>query len=231
MRYSILLLIAICSFCGCGGGGGGQPAKLRVIIGGWAVPTQNLTVSIDGTAVATGVSYPTCVNQICQQLSDYVTVKSGGVDFVIVASGSTNNLVPSGFQKLNLAPNTQNTFVLGGATQIQAYLFTDDSSPASGSVKLRVAIADAYPLSVSAWVNTDGSTTGNPTISGITVGSASSYLTLTPGSYFVTFSLSCPLGEQNCIAVGPTAFAANQNITAYVLNEGDTFRPLLLADN
>ena len=227
MRYSILLFVGICSFCGCGGG---HPAKLRVINGGWAVP-QNLTVIVDGATVATGVNYPSCSN-VCQELSNYTIVKSGGVDFVIETAGSTNNLVPSQFQRLKLFPNTQNTFVLaGGFGQYEGYLFTDDSTPASGSVKLRIAHADpTFPDPVTAWVNTDGSTTGNPTISGLTLGSASSYLTLMPGSYIETFAIPCFVSTI-CISVGPNTLSANQNLTVYVLNEGSSHTGLILADN
>jgi hypothetical protein len=192
-------------------------------------------VIINGTTVATGVSYTSCLsNEVCQALSGYLTVPSGGVDFAVQAAGSSSNLVPSQFQKLNLSPNTQNTFVLGGTTDtdIDGYLFLDDSAPTSGSVRLRIALIAYWPVPVSAWVNPNGSSTGNPTVSGVAVGSASRYLTLSPGPYFVTFSLPCPLPSSgNCIVAGPTTFAANQNITVYVLNEGDTFRPLILADN
>jgi hypothetical protein len=243
MRYSIFLLAVLCAFGGCGGSGGQsvstQSAKLRVILGGEAL-AGNLTVIIDGTTVATGVNYPTCVNQICQALSGYLTVRAGGVDFAVQAPGSSTNLVPSQFQTLNLSPNTQNTFILGGGMdgEVEGYLFLDDSSPAAGSVKLRIALVDPGALtletpSVSAWVNSTGSTTGNPNISGVTLGKASSYLTLPPGSYFEVFDISCagipPIPF--CSKVGPTTFAANQNLTVYLLNEGPFTRPLILADN
>jgi hypothetical protein len=35
----------------------------------------------------------------------------------------------------------------------------------------------------------------------------------------------------SCIKVGPTTFSANQNVTVYLLNEGSSHRPLILADN
>jgi len=238
MRYSIFLLVVLYAFSGCGGSStqsSSQSAKLRVILGGEAV-AGNLTVVIDGATVATGINYPTCVNQVCQALSTYLTVQPGGIDFEIQAPGSSANLVPIQFQKLNLSPNTQNTFILGGGMggTIEGYLFLDDSAPAAGSVKLRVALVDpGAPSPVSAWVNLDGSTTGSPTISGVTLGSASSYLTLSPGSYMEVFDISCPgiPPISFCTKVGPTPFAANQNLTVYLLNEGPFTKPLILADN
>jgi len=252
MRYSIFLIAVLCCFSGCGGGSGssqsasnqgnsgqsgsgqsGSSAKFRVIIGSWAVPTD-LTIIINGTTVATGISYTMCLsNEVCPAQSAYLTVPSGGVDFAIHAPGSSSNLVPSQFQKLNLSPNTQNTFVLsGGTTDIVGYLFLDDSTPASGSVKLRIAFVTDWLGGVSAWVNPNGSSTGNPNLSA-QQGAASSYLTLSPGPYFVTFSLPCGfLTTPNCVVTGPITFAANQNITVYVLYENDdNFLPLILADN
>jgi hypothetical protein len=162
-----------------------------------------------------------------------MTVQSGGVAFAVQAPGSSTNLVPSRLQTLNLSPNTQNTFVLGGDIYpFLGYLFLDNSAPAAGSVKLRIANAD--PLvsgTLSAWVNSNESSTGSPTFSGVTLGSASSYLTFPPWRYVVTFNLACvlPFGP-NCIVVGPT-FAAHQNITVYVFSDLDTHLPFILADN
>ena len=252
MRYSIFLIVVLCCFSGCGGGNGssqsansqsnsgqsgssqsGSSAKFRVIIGSWAVPTD-LTIIINGTTVATGISYTMCLsNEVCPAQSAYLTVPSGGVDFAIHAPGSSSNLVPSQFQKLNLSPNTQNTFVLSGGTpDIVGYLFLDDSTPASGSVKLRIAFVTGIGFGgVSAWVNPNGSSTGNPNLS-VQQGAASSYLTLSPGPYFVTFSLPCGfLTTPNCVVTGPITFAANQNITVYMFEDLDTHIPFILADN
>jgi hypothetical protein len=125
-----------------------------------AVPTGDLTVIINGTTVASvsypdGVNYPSCSSYngevVCQALSGYLTVQSGGVDFAVQAPESSTNLVPSQFQKLNLSPNTQNTFVLAeNGADIEGYLFLDDSAPASGSVRLRVALVAYWSAPVSA---------------------------------------------------------------------------------
>lgn len=231
MQKTILLFLGICALAGCGGGSqSSQTAKLRVISGGWAVEGE-LTVIIDGSTVATGIEYPSCVSQVCQALSGYLTVKSGGVDFAVEEAGSTANIVPSEFRRLNLSPDTQNTFVLGGSSEIVGYLFLDDGVSAAGSVKLRIADADPSTLSpMSAWVNSDGSTAGKPEISGVKLGSASSYITLQPGAYTEVFPIECLTGP-NCITVGPTSFTANQNVTVYLLNEGFSHRPLILAHN
>ena len=150
----------------------------------------------------------------------YLTVPAGGFNFAIYqvfsspggTSVGTTNLVPSQFQALNLSPNTQNTFVL--VEDGVGYLFIDDNVAAAGSVKLRLVNADVSPFAptaAAAWVNSDGSTTGNPTISGVQLGSASSYVTLPPEQYIVAFGPNSTL-----LALGPTTLPANQNVTVYL---------------
>lgn len=221
----------------CGGGSTSvstaQTARLRVINGSWSVP-GSMNVVVDGTTVASNIAYPMCVNELCQTLSPYVSVKSGGVDFAVQTTGSTTNLVPQ-FQKLNLAPNTQNTLIVVGTvsgTPVGGYLFLDDDVPVANSVKLRIAHADpSFPGALAAWVLPDGTApSGTPTITNVMLGSASCYLTLNPGSYDETFGISCFTGP-NCIAVGPTTLTAHVNVTVYLLNEGSSHRPLILADN
>lgn len=231
---SLFVTILLCTAWGCGGGssagGGGSSARLRVIDGAWGA-VGPLDVVVNGKTVVSGIRYPMCVNEICTALSEYVSVKAGGVSFAVVDQGGTTNLVPSQFQTLNLTAGSQNTFVLGGSTQIGGYLFSDDDVPAANSVKLRIANADSTAGSPGAWVLPGGSPgpTGTPTIDSVALGSASSYLTLTPGPYEEFFNLICAGGD--CISVGPTTFTANENVTVYLLNENTTHRPLILADN
>jgi len=210
------------------GGSSSQFAKLRVVENILLPNGGNLTVTVAGNSLV--FPQATCSpNEAC--MMEYLTVPAGGFKFVVQVPGSSANVVPSQFQTLNLSPNTQNTFVLV-APDI-GYLFLDDSTPAAGSVKLRIANTDLLnPGTLSVWVNANGGSAGNPTISGVALGSASSYHTLPPGSYFLTFNLPCvlPFGP-NCIVAGPLTFAANQNITVYMFADLDTHLPFILADN
>jgi hypothetical protein len=202
MRYSIFLVVVLWAFSGCGGGSSPQVAKLRVVLD--LVPDPPSTVTIDGAAVV----FPTATcppHQPC--MMDYLTVPAGGSKFAAYYPGSSINTFPSQFQTLSLAPGTQNTFVYLGASD---YLFLDDGTPADGSAKLRLANADGGLIGpLEAWVNSNGSTTGNPTISGVTQGTASGYVTLPPGPYILTLE---PFVE----TVGPITLVANQNVTVYV---------------
>jgi len=251
MRHSIFLIVVLCAFSGCGGGSAPQFAKLRLIFGSTTLP-YDLTVIIGETTVATGANTnsttvpppgePCVPNRITNVndticMVDYLTVQSGGVALTVQPSGSSTNLVPSQFQSLNLPPNTQNTFVL--IDPETGYLFRDDSTPAAGSVKLRIANADpSVGGTLSAWVNSNDSNTGNPTITGVTLGSASGYVSLPPGTYFVNFNVGCV--ASSCIRAGPTSFAANQNVTVYVFSDKqlqlpspilNIQAPFIIADN
>jgi hypothetical protein len=229
MRYSIFLIVVLCAFSGCGGGSSTQFARLRVLFPPAAFDgpsTYPSAVTVNGFTLV--FPQPTCAssNQACTM--DYLTVPAGGCKFAAQYPGSSSNVIQSQFQTLSLAPSTQNTFVYLGASQS---LFLDDGTPAAGSAKLRIANTDGNlsgPLE--AWVNSTGSTTGNPTISGVALGSASSYVTLAPGHYILTFGLPL-LGITEFLPV-PTTLVANQNVTVYLYVNyllGDS--TLTLADN
>ena len=205
---------------------------LRVVNGMWG--SAGVNVIVDGATVATGIPYSTCADGICTTLSGYVTVKSGGVNFVVQEPPAQSSLVPSQFQKLNLEPNTKNTFVLSpmdtAGTNVGGFLFKDDDIPAASMVKLRVA--DVSPNTTApAWIVPTGtSPSGNPTISSVAVGSASSYVSLPSNNYDIDLAgINCEFNP-NCAKVTAT-LNANQNVTVYLLFEGSASRPVILADN
>jgi hypothetical protein len=226
MRYSIFLIVVLCAFSGCGGGSSPQVAKLRVVFPPAAGPDPPSTVTIDGATVVFPQATCPSPNQACTM--DYLTVPAGGFKFAAQYPGNSTNAIASQFQTLSLAPSTQNTFFYLGATTNQ-YLVLDDGTPAAGSAKLRIANLDnalgTVPLE--AWVNSNGSTTGNPTINGVELGSASGYVTLPPGPYVLTLGSPVSLA-----ATVPITLVANQNVTVYVfvnyLLGNSTF---ILADN
>jgi len=223
MRYSIFLIVVLCAFSGCGGGSSPQVApqvaKLRVLFdpGTAGLNVNPSRVTIDGATVV--FPQPTCPssNQACTM--DYLTVPAGGFKFAAYVPGYSTNTIPSQFQTLSLAPGTQNTFFWC------CYLFLDDGTPAAGSAKLRIANLDNLPgvSPLEAWVNSNGSTTGNPTINGVELGSASGYVTLPPGPYILSLASA---------ATVPITLVANQNVTVYLfvgyLLSNST---LILADN
>jgi hypothetical protein len=227
MRYSIFLIVLLCGFSGCGGESSSpqQVAKLRVVFPPGTGPNPS-TVTIDGaTVVFPQLTCPSS-NQACTM--DYVSLPAGGFKFAAQYPGGSGKAIPSQFQTLNLSPNTQNTFFYLGAN---CFLFLDDGTPAAGSAKLRIANTDGGLFGpLEAWVNSNGSTAGNPTISGVKLGSGSSYVTLPPGPYILTLGLP-ELGVNSTLPV-PITLVANQNVTLYLFVNyllGDS--TLILADN
>jgi hypothetical protein len=234
MRYSAFLIVVLWAFSGCSSSPQ-QVAKLRALLDPGAntgpppgqVPPP--TVTIDGaTVVFPQLTCPSS-NQACTM--DYLAVPAGGFKFGAHDPGGSGNALPSQFQTLSLAPSTQNTFVYLGAS---SELLLDDATPAAGSAKLRFAnfgVAMACSSPVSVWVNSNGSTTGNPTIRGVTGVAVSGYVSLPPGPYVVTSG--CTLsGVQFDIAGEPITLVANQNVTVYVfVNYLLGTSTLILADN
>jgi hypothetical protein len=216
MRYSIFLIVVLCAFSACGGGSSPQVAKLRVVFDLNIFPNPPSMVTIDGNTVV--FPQPTCpsANQACTM--DYLTVPAGGFKFAAQYPGDSTNFIPSQFQTLSLAPNTQNTFFYN------CCLFLDDGTPAAGSAKLPIANLDNQVFGpLEAWVNSNGSTTGSPTMSGVKLDTASGYVTLPPGPYILTLEgpvtgtgLDGAFGPGPGGGPGPITLVANQNVTVYL---------------
>lgn len=236
---AIALILIYITGCGGGAGGGSGSAKLRVLN---AQTGGSLNVVVDGTTVVTNDQYPMCVYEICQTLSEYVAVKSGGVSFALTTPPDTTNLVPTQFQELKLTGDTQTTFVFGPPMTFSnnapytGFLFADDDVPAANSVKIRIAnVYPSGPASLSAFILPEGTMpSGNPTLNNIALGSASDYVTVPPGSHTVWFvvpakTLGTPPSPYT--SWGPTTYPANQNFTVYLIQESDTNRAVILADN
>ena len=224
--------------CGCGGSAnsGSGSATLRVLNASQDV--QSVNVIVGGQTVATNVEYPMCGSEICQTLSGYATVQSRGVSFAL-EDFTGKNYVPSQYQKLSLTSNTQNTFVLSAPPSENVndsdagYLFVDDDTPVANSVQIRIANVDPRNPTVSVYILPNGVTpSGNPSISSLAIGAASSYMTLPPGSYTVWFVGNFGvLGPQQYLSWGPTTYSANQNYTVYLMQQIDSDRAVILADN
>jgi Domain of unknown function (DUF4397) len=242
-KLTTIALVFIFLTCGCGGGAGGASggsgsATLRVLNASQDVNPVNVVVG--GETVVSGDPYPMCVYEICQTLSGYVQVKSGGVSFALEDPLSpTKNYVPSQFQKLNLASNTQNTFVLSAPPSENlndsdaGYVFVDDNVPAANSVKIRIVNVDPRNPTVSAFILPNGTMpSGNPPVSNLAIGTASNYITLSPGSYTVWFIGNFGvLGPEPNMYWGPTTYPANQNFSVYLMQQLGSDRAVILADN
>jgi Domain of unknown function (DUF4397) len=242
-KLTRVALVFICLTYGCGGGGGGASggsgsATLRVLNASQDVNPVNVVVN--GETVVSGDAYPMCVYEICQTLSGYVQVKSGGISFALEnPSSPSKNYVPSQFQNLNLVNKTQSTFVLSGPPSENlndsdvGYIFVDDNVPAANSVKIRIVNVDPRNPTVSAFILPTGTMpSGNPPINNLAIGTASDYITLPPGSYTVWFVGNFGvLSPASNMPWGPTTYPVNQNFSVYLMQELNSSRAVILADN
>jgi hypothetical protein len=159
---------------GCGGGN----AQVRVVN---AIPeAPDLDIDINGTkyfpSVQTGSVYPTPTTPVT-----YVSVPAGTDSLEAFDAGTTSSpVIPS--QNVTLGSSVQYTVLLGGFLgSAQPFIITDDNNvPIAGDVEVRVidGSANAGTNGISAAIYPAGTNPPAPQITGLALGSASSYLPL-----------------------------------------------------
>ncbi len=226
MRFGVGLLClgATFSTVACGGSGN---AKLRVLQASPNAP--NLAVLVDSTSITSDLGF--------QANTGYQTEKSGSHQFVMEPSGTTNNIVPSAYQTLNLVSNTQNTFILAGySSSLSGIFLTDDTTtPTNSGINLRIVNAapslgtTAPADEVDVYIVATGTTlSGTPNINALAFGAASTYQALAAGTYQIFFTE--PGTTLTYYNTPPITFTANQNRTVVFLSPPGYFTTLTLAD-
>jgi hypothetical protein len=214
----LLCLAATLSAIGCGGGGS---TKLRVL---QASPNEpNIDVLVDATSISSNLAF--------EANTGYQTVNSGSRQFVMEASGTTTNIVPSSYQTLSLSGSTQNTFVLMGySSSLSGILLTDDTTaPTNSGINLRIVNAAPTIAGADIYVVASGTSLGGtPTVSGLSFGAASSYQSLAAGTYQLYFTEPGTLLQYyNTPAM---TFTSGQNRTIVLVSPPGGFTTLTLAD-
>ena len=174
-----------------------------------AMPDEgSLDLLIDTKSAATGVGYGTS--------SAYNSVATGSRHFQIEPTGLTNILID---RTDSIGSGDLTLLSLNFSFDPSSVLLTDDNSaPTSGNFKLRVVDAAPGLNPQDVYIVPDGSDIGSvdPTFSGMTLGSASTYDVLAPGDYNVIFT---DVGQKFFnLNTGKLTFAAGQIRTVLVLN-------------
>lgn len=136
---------------------------------------SSLNMLVDSKTLASGVGYGTA--------SGYASASSGSRHLQVEASGTA--LID---QTINLTSGTNNTIL---ATNSGASVLTDNKTvPSSGNIEIRVINASFQLGTADVYIVAPGTdiSTVTPTVSGLSYQSASSYQTLTAGSYQVIFT-------------------------------------------
>ena len=198
---------------------GGSSTKIRLVN---ASPDESsVDLLVDSKTVASSVTYATA--------SAYQGVSSGSRHLQVEPTGSTSPIID---ETVTLNSGSYTLMATGFVNDVVPVLLSDDnSSPASGDVKVRLVnaapglgSADVYLVAP----GTDLSTT-SPTISSLAVNSASAYQSVAAGNYEVYFTL--PGQKFIYIDSGSQSFAAGQVRTVMGLNSPTGgFTSAVLAD-
>lgn len=182
----------------------------------------SLDYALDGTTVASGVSYGTS--------SNYDSTFSGSRHLQVYPSGTTNAIID---QTINLSSSTDYSLVaINYSFQISSILMTDDNSTSSsGNAKVRVLNASPGLGTVDVYVVAPGTdlNTISPTVSGLAFEATSSYLVESAGSWQVTFT--SPGQKIALLSSGTLTLASGQIRTVIALNrESGAYTTAVLHD-
>ena len=197
-------------------------AQLRVVHASPDAP--NVDVLVDNAAVLTNVAY--------KAASSYLEVPSGSRNLKVRATGTSTVVID---QNGTLAQNSFYTVLATGrVASIAPVVLTDDqTSPASGNVRLRLVHASPTAGNVDIYVTapTADIATATPTLANVAFRAASNYLEVPAGTYRVRIT---PAGSKTvAIDANNVALAAGQVRTAVAVDAPGGGAPLgaiLLAD-
>ena len=197
-------------------------AQLRVVHASPDAP--NVDVLVDNAAVLTNVAY--------KAASSYLEVPAGSRNLKVRATGTSTVVID---QNGTLAQNSFYTVLATGrVASIAPVVLTDDqTSPASGNVRLRLVHASPTAGNVDIYVTapTADIATATPTLANVAFRAASNYLEVPAGTYRVRIT---PAGTKAvAIDANNVAIVAGQVRTAVAVDAPGGGAPLgaiLLAD-
>ena len=202
--------------------GPGTTASVRVVHASPDAP--NVDVLVDNTAALTNVAYKVA--------SNYLAVPSGSRNLKVRATG-TSTVVIDQTATLNQGA-FYTVLATGRVASIAPVVLTDDqTSPASGNIRLRLVHASPTAGNVDIYVTTPTAdlATAAATLSNVAFRASSSYLEVPAGTYRVRIT---PAGTKTvAIDVNNVALTAGQVRTAVAVDAvggGAPLGAILLAD-
>jgi hypothetical protein len=211
----LLLSIAVFLLSSCGGS-----SKTRLRFANMTPDEPSLDLLVDSSKFSS-VNFGTA--------SGYLSITSGSRNLQIEPTGTTSVLIA---QTSNFASGTDSTLLsLNFASSISPIMLVDDnSSPASGNVKIRIVngspllgICDVYVMPSGTDINSVG-----PTVTNLSFGSASTYLSMAGAAYEIVFTYP---GQKNAyIDTGVLSLSAGQIRTVVGLNTSTSYTAAVLSD-
>jgi hypothetical protein len=213
LAVAVFTLILVFFTTACGS----SHANIRLLN---AILSQSsLDLLVDGKTVASNVAFGSG--------SSYVSTSSGSHHIQAQASGTTTIVADFGTQNLG-----SNSFSTAASTNNGPAFFTDDhTSPSSGNVKIRVINASSLLSSgTDVYIVASGNgISGSPTFPGVTYPSASSYTSVSAGSYQAIFTLPGQTFAE--FITSGQSFSGGQNRTIAIMDgQGGGFTSTVLAD-
>ena len=182
-------------------------------------PAQQVTVSLDGHVVFQGLTSMYSTNPLIVSSGQHQLLAQD-------SSGDTFGDPHDTPVPLNLAANSHTTVYFGQNCVFGAsdFIYTDDTTPASGSMaKLRI-VNQSCALAMNIYIVPFGSQpTGDPQISNSLGTGTPTYMPLAPGNYdvyFVTAQTSGGAPPTVLYHTGSFPLAANQNRSLYFFDAG-----------
>jgi len=209
---------------GCGSGSSSTSNTAQVRILNASPQQQSLSLLFDNNTIQTGI--------VSQSASAYVAQPAGNHTVQIEASNSSSSLVT---QNVSLSSGNYYSILavepsFASSSLTMSLLTDNNSAPSSGNFNLRIINASPDFGNLDAYITAPGAgLTGSASVSNLAFQGASSYQTLTAGSYEVYFTLA----GQQVISVdsGPMTFSSGQIRTLVLLdNFGSGFTSALIAD-
>ncbi|HSK94794.1 MAG TPA: DUF4397 domain-containing protein [Candidatus Angelobacter sp.] len=178
-------------------------AMVRVVHASPDAP--NVDIWVDGETVLTDVPFTA--------VSDYLSLPAGTYSIAVSATGDTDPVI--GPLDLDFEAGTAYTIAAYGfVAEINATVFTDDTTIADGQSKLR-----AIHLSPSAPADVDIALQGGDVVvPGLSFPEASGYLTLDAGDYPLEIRAA---GEADAAFEFTASLPANTNVTAFAMDDGE----------
>lgn len=187
-------------------------ARVRVVHASPDAP--NVDVWVDGETVLTDVPFTA--------VSDYLALPPGDYEIAVSATGDTTPVI--GPLTLTFEANTAYTIAAYGlVADINATVFTDDTTIAEGQSKLRaIHLSPSAPASVDIAVQG-----GDVVVPGLAYPEASGYLTLDAGDYPLEIRAA---GDTAAALQFDVTLEANTNYTAFAMDAEDGVQVIAAVD-
>lgn len=225
MKFKLLALAVLASavtVAACSDDDPATTTRLRAVH--LSPDAPNVDILVNGSQVASDVAY--------EENTGYLTIPSGTTEILVQPVGTNVDAIDA---SPDLDEDTDYTVLAANlVAEIEPILLTDDNqAPTSGNVKVRIVHGAPSAPAVDVYVTAPGAdlATATPTLTNVSFGVASGYLSVPAGNYQIRVT---PTGTKDVVIdSGAVALAAGQIRTVIATDApggGGPFGAIVLAD-